>query len=564
MKSDRELIREYAHSKSEAAFSTLVNRHLNLVYSAALRQVRSPQLAEEIAQSAFTDLARNAQHLAPDTILTAWLYQVTRRTAIDVIRRETRRRLREQIAVELNNLNATANDWTQIEPLLDDALAALEETDRAAVLLRYFENKSLREVGEALGASEDAAQKRVSRAVQRLREFFSKRHVTVGAGGLAALISANAVQSAPAGLAAAISAGAVLTGTAVSTSTLIAATKTIAMTAFQKAIIGTALVAAIGTGVYEAHENSQLHSQVRTLHQQQAPLREQVRHLREEHENLTNRLASLMAANAQLQSDQNENELLKLRGEIALLRQQAATNENAAATTSENREKSVLKEPSGEETGRELGTAVVRGDSGAFDKLLAAAKAEQKNFNTQRVGLDQQQKDDLSQRTFQPINVAFQIIGDAAAKGNSPALDALARSLQIPELRGLAVGSLGGLAGNGDPGALDILIHPKKYGVLLSSTIPALRPAAANGNQAAIKALAAVADDEKNQPLWFMTAASLTPAAASGSAVAVDALIHMSSSTNRSIQRAVVSGLRSAAANQNAKAAEALRTMHLQ
>ncbi len=206
MTSDLDLLRQFARENSQDAFAEIVRRHLNLVYSAALRQVRSPQLAEEIAQSVFADLARVAAtpssplsgcDASSQIRLTPWLYAVTRRTAIDVIRKESRRQLREQIAVEMNNMNATANDWTQIEPLLDDAMAALDETDRSAVLLRYFENKSLREVGEALGASEDAAQKRVSRAVERLREFFSKRNVTIGASGLAVLISANAVQSAP-------------------------------------------------------------------------------------------------------------------------------------------------------------------------------------------------------------------------------------------------------------------------------------------------------------------------------------------------------------------------------
>src|ERR1035437_7378666 len=196
---DLDLLRQFTRDHSQDAFTALVKRHVNLVYSAALRQVRSPQLAEEIAQSVFADVARDAGKLKPDTILTVWLYQVTRRTAIDVIRKESRRQLREQIAVEMNNMNATANDWTQIEPLLDDAMDALDETDRSAILLRYFENKTLREVGEALGTSEDAAQKRVSRAVERLREFFSKRNVTIGASGLAVLISANAVQAAPIG-----------------------------------------------------------------------------------------------------------------------------------------------------------------------------------------------------------------------------------------------------------------------------------------------------------------------------------------------------------------------------
>src|SRR5437879_5729922 len=175
MTSDLELVHEYARQGSEEAFAALVNQHLDLVYSAALRQVRSPQLAEEVAQSVFTDLSRNGHKLSPDTILTAWLYQVTRRTAVDVVRRESRRQLREQIASEMNAMNATAAVWTHIEPLLDEAMHALDEADRSAVLLRYFENKSLREVGRTFGTSEGAAQQRVSRAVERMREFFAKR-----------------------------------------------------------------------------------------------------------------------------------------------------------------------------------------------------------------------------------------------------------------------------------------------------------------------------------------------------------------------------------------------------
>jgi RNA polymerase sigma factor (sigma-70 family) len=295
-----------------------------LVHSAALRQVRSPQLAEEVVQSVFADLARGAGKLRPDTIVTAWLYAVTRRTAIDAIRKESRRQLREQIAVEMTNMNATSADWTQIEPLLDDAMAALDETDRSAILLRYFENKNLREVGEALGASEDAAQKRVSRAVERLREFFSKRNVTIGASGLAVLISANAVQSAPIGLAATISAAAVLAGTAVHTSTLIAATKAIAMTTLQKTLVTATVAILAGAGIYEARQASQLGVQVQTLQQQQTPLADQIRQLQRERDDATNRLAGLLAENEQLKSNPNETELLKLRGEVGVLRQEAA------------------------------------------------------------------------------------------------------------------------------------------------------------------------------------------------------------------------------------------------
>ena len=317
MTSDLDLLQAYTRKNSEESFAALVNRHLNLVYSAALRQVRSPQLAEEVAQSVFTDLARNAGKLKPDTILTAWLYQVARRTAIDVVRRESRRQLREQIATEINAMNATASDWTHVEPFLDEAMHTLDETDRAAVLLRYFENKSLREVGQTLGTSDEAAQKRVSRAVERLREFFAKRGVTVGASGLIIVISANAVQAAPAGLAVTISTAAVLAGATIQTSTAIAATKAIAMTTLQKTFITTTLAVVAGTGIYEAHQASTLRSQNQLLQQQQAPLAEQIRQLQRERDDVTKHLAALQAENEQLKSNQNTAELLKLRGEVA-------------------------------------------------------------------------------------------------------------------------------------------------------------------------------------------------------------------------------------------------------
>ncbi|MGD0017305.1 MAG: sigma-70 family RNA polymerase sigma factor [Verrucomicrobiia bacterium] len=286
---DRNLLRQYAERRSEEAFAALVSRHVNLVYSVALRQVRSPQLAEEVAQSAFTDLARNAHRLAPDTILAAWLYQVARRTAIDVVRRESRRQLREQIAVEMTNMNANTTDWTQIEPLLDEAMHALGDTDRAAVLLRYFENKSMREVGKTLGTSEDAAQKRVSRAVERLREFFTKRNVTVGAGGLVVLISANAIQAAPAGLAAGISSTA-LAATAAGTGTTLTLIKLMTMTKLQTAIIGAIIVAGVATTLVIQHQ-----AKVREENQSS---RQQIAQLKTDNEGLAGRGAQLRHAPA--------------------------------------------------------------------------------------------------------------------------------------------------------------------------------------------------------------------------------------------------------------------------
>jgi len=327
MRSDLELLQNYADRNSEEAFAELVRHHLDLVYSAALRQVRSPQLAEEVAQSVFTDLARNAGKLKPDTVLTAWLYQVAHRTAIDVVRRESRRQLREQIASEINAMNATASDWTHVEPFLDEAMQTLDDTDRAAVLLRYFENKSLREVGQTLGTSDDAAQKRVSRAVEHLREFLSKRGAIVGASGLVIVISANAVQAAPVGLAATISTAAILAGTTITATTTATIIKSIAMTTLQKTIIGATLAIAVGTGIFEAHQNSRLREQNQALQQQQASLDAQLRQLQRERDEAASRLAALQAENTQLKSGQNATELLKLRGE--LVRLQNAANDPA-------------------------------------------------------------------------------------------------------------------------------------------------------------------------------------------------------------------------------------------
>jgi RNA polymerase sigma factor (sigma-70 family) len=294
---DLQLLARYTGQHAEDAFAELVRRHLDLVFSAALRQVRSPQLAEEVAQSAFTDLARQAHRLAPDTILTAWLYQVTRRTAIDVVRREARRQHREQVACELNAMNTPAADWTHIEPLLDEAMQALEETDRTAVLLRYFENKSAREMAQTLGTTEDAAQRRVSRAVERLRQFFDKRGVTIGASGLVIAISANSVQAAPAGLAVTISAAAALVGTSLATTATATATatKAIVMTTLQKTLITATIALAVGTGIYQARQASRLRDQVQTLQQQQAPLAEQIQQLEQERDEAVKRLAALSA-----------------------------------------------------------------------------------------------------------------------------------------------------------------------------------------------------------------------------------------------------------------------------
>lgn len=318
---DHELLGQFTRAQSQAAFTALVDRHLDLVYSAALRQVRSPQLAEEVAQAVFLQLAHHAARLRADTLLTAWLYQVTRNAAIDVVRREARRQAREQIACEMSAMKDPSTDWTRIEPLLDEAMHSLDDADRAAILLRYFENKSLREVGQALGATEDAAQKRVGRALERLRAFFAKREITVGASGLAALVSAHAIQAAPSGLAASVAAGTALATGALSVSTTATLTQAIAMTTLQKTLIAALAFGALVAGVYQSNQVSTLRQEVQTLRQQQeqqGALSNEVAQLRRERDRGSNALAALTRENAALKK--NPTEVQKLRGEVGRLR----------------------------------------------------------------------------------------------------------------------------------------------------------------------------------------------------------------------------------------------------
>ncbi len=216
--SDHDLLQRYVHDGSQTAFAELVARHLDLVYSAARRQVHPAQLAEEVTQSVFLDLSRDAARIHPGTPLVAWLHLVTRRTAIDAIRRESRRHSREQAASEIAAMKTPSADWTRIEPLLDEALQTLDEPDRCALLLRYFENKSLREVGETLGTSDDAAQKRISRALERLRARFARAGVTLTSAGLIADLSAQAIVSAPAVLGPLIASATVISSALLSSS----------------------------------------------------------------------------------------------------------------------------------------------------------------------------------------------------------------------------------------------------------------------------------------------------------------------------------------------------------
>ena len=249
---DHQLLAEFARENSEAAFAALVERRVNLVFSTALRSVGNAHAAEEISQAVFIILARKAKKISQKISLSGWLYQTTRLTAANFLRGEIRRQQREQEAYMQSTLNEPdASVWPQIAPLLDDALGKLGETDRNALVLRFFENKSLAEVGAGIGASEDAAKIRVNRALEKLRKIFTKRGVALSATLIAGAVSASSVQAAPVGLAKTISAVAFTKGAAAGGSTLTLVKGALKIMAWTKAkmavIVGVSVLLAAGT-----------------------------------------------------------------------------------------------------------------------------------------------------------------------------------------------------------------------------------------------------------------------------------------------------------------------------
>jgi len=315
---DQQLLRNYSGQRSEAAFAELVRRHVDLVYSAAVRMVYDAHLAEDVTQGAFLALAQNARQLVERPVLSGWLHRTAQNLASKAVRSEVRRRAREQEAAAMNELLSAEPDaaWEHIATHLDAALGELSEPDRDAVLLRYFERKSAREMAQTLGISDDAAQRRVSRAVERLRESFTKRGISASASGLAAVISVNAVQAAPVGLTATISTAVALAGTLTATTVATQSTLTTMNWISAKsiaAIVASALVAGTGTYLVQQRETNRLRTENQNLSAAQGQLSD------EREAALTTATNSTGEAE-RLQKEKSE--LLRLRGEVGLLRRQ--------------------------------------------------------------------------------------------------------------------------------------------------------------------------------------------------------------------------------------------------
>lgn len=225
---DAVLLEQFARDGSEAAFAALVERHLALVYSVALRHTAQPQQAQDIAQAVFIILARKAATLGNRTVLPGWLFHTARLTAANFQRAEGRRVRREQEAFMQSTLDEPAADpvWLELAPQLDEAITHLGAHERDALVLRYFQNKSIAEVGMILGVAENTAQKRLGRALEKLRKFFARRGILSPTSAMVAAISAHSIQAAPTALAKTITTLAVAKGApvSISTSTLIKGT----------------------------------------------------------------------------------------------------------------------------------------------------------------------------------------------------------------------------------------------------------------------------------------------------------------------------------------------------
>jgi RNA polymerase sigma factor (sigma-70 family) len=317
MMDDSSLLRRFAEDRSEEAFAELVRRHLNLVYSSALRKVGGDaHLAADVSQKVFAVLARNAPSLARHPVLTGWLYTTTHFTAAKLVRSERRRQAREQEAQAMQDLlssPAPEAGWEQLRPVLDDVMHALNERDREAVLLRFFEGRPFAEVGARQGLSENAARMRVERALDKLHSLLARRGITSTTAALTLLLAEQTVAAAPVGLAATVSSAAIAgtaAGGGIGLWSLMSTSKIVAGAM-------SAAVLAVGVGVVvQQQSTAALRDEIDGFQREN----QVISSLREEHQ----RLARLQVSPAELERLRNDStELARLREEVVALQSRA-------------------------------------------------------------------------------------------------------------------------------------------------------------------------------------------------------------------------------------------------
>jgi RNA polymerase sigma factor (sigma-70 family) len=331
MTESQTLLAEYAGNGSETAFRELVARYIDFVYSAASRMVESaPHLAEDVTQIVFADLARKAGSLSREVMLGRWLHRHTCYVAANLMRGERRRHTRERRAAEMNNMpDHSPENLAQIAPILDDAINHLGTEERTAILLRFFEQRDLRSVGFALGGNEEAARKRVSRALDKLQVLLKRRGVALSTAALATVLATGTVKAAPAGLAVSVGTSA-LAGAAPGALTLL---KLMAMTKLKAGIAGAIIAAGIATTiVVQQNAQAKIRQDEAALQQQSAQLAQ----LRAD-----NTPPSTASPGGNLNTPE---ELARLRNEVASLRLQ--TNDLAMLREA-NRQRLATGPPAG-------------------------------------------------------------------------------------------------------------------------------------------------------------------------------------------------------------------------
>lgn len=300
------LLRNYVEQRSEAAFAELVRLHIPLVYSSALRRVGGDaHLAEDVTQTVFTALARKAPNLLHHATLTGWLYVTTQLASADLVRREQRRKHRETAAQSMHVDNSTQisdPDPEQLRPVLDDAIVTLKNDEREAIILRFFEKRSFVEIGTVLRVTEEAARKRVDRALEKLRVTLVRRGVTSTAAALGVALSLSATGVVPTGLAAQVSSAAVAHAAAATVSTFSMVTSLV-LPATAALVVGTLLV----LPQYRANESTA--SEIAQL----SPQLQSIPSLRAENDRLSHSLAAVR------ELQRAESELPELRATIAAL-----------------------------------------------------------------------------------------------------------------------------------------------------------------------------------------------------------------------------------------------------
>jgi RNA polymerase sigma factor (sigma-70 family) len=314
MTDSHKLLAEYVKTGSDPAFRGLVTRYVELVYSAAVRLVGGDtHRAEDVTQTVFADLAKLARTLPPDVMLGGWLHRHTCFVTATLLRGERRRQARERQAVEMNALQDYSEDnLGQVTPILDEAINQLGNEDRTAILLRFFEQLDFRTVGAALGSTEDAAKKRVSRALDKLHHLLAARGVTLSTSALAAALAAEAVKAAPAGLVASI-AGTAVAGSAAAHGVTFSMLKVMTTSKLALGLAGAIAVAGV---VISANQ----HQVQANLLQENSSLRRQLGQLTAERDGMSNQLAQVNTA--QTDQDDHLRELLRLRAEVASLKRQ--------------------------------------------------------------------------------------------------------------------------------------------------------------------------------------------------------------------------------------------------